>query len=174
VFAFEELENNLHPAAQRRLFRYLRKYAEKQGCCFFLTTHSNVVIDLFAKDDLAQLLHVSHDQTSSSVSGFSSTIDWWRITDDLGVRASDLMQTNAVIWVEGPSDRIYVNRWLELWSYGELIPGVHFQCLPYGGSVGSHFSFDDPDFIEDMIAALTINKNSIFIADRDRSNGEEV
>ena len=30
------------------------------------------------------------------------------ISSELGYRASDLVQSNAVIWVEGPSDRIYV------------------------------------------------------------------
>ncbi len=29
-----------------------------------------------------------------------------QICDDLGCRASDILQANAVIWVEGPSDRI--------------------------------------------------------------------
>jgi predicted ATP-dependent endonuclease of OLD family len=31
---------------------------------------------------------------------------------ELGMRASDLVQANTVIWVEGPSDRIYVRHWL--------------------------------------------------------------
>ena len=31
IFAFEELENNLHPAVQRRLFLYLRRKPEPEG-----------------------------------------------------------------------------------------------------------------------------------------------
>ena len=47
IFAFEELENNLHPAVQRRLFAYLRSFALKNKTCIFLTTHSNLVVDMF-------------------------------------------------------------------------------------------------------------------------------
>lgn len=48
LFGFEELENNLHPSLQRRLLLYLRAKAVERGCTFFVTTHSNVAIDLFA------------------------------------------------------------------------------------------------------------------------------
>ncbi|MEX2093612.1 MAG: ATP-binding protein [Pirellulales bacterium] len=167
-FGFEELENNLHPAAQRRLFRFLKDYADVHGCHFFLTTHSNVVIDLFANDDMAQIIHVSHDGVRAQVNGFSSANVGWNILDDLDVRASDILQANAVIWVEGPSDRIYVNAWIELWSDGRLQPGVHFQCLPYGGSCEKHMSFE-PDVLDDLIEALHINRHAIFMADSDRT-----
>lgn len=55
-YGFEELENNLHPALQRKLFDYLRVFALKYHTTFFITTHSNVVIDLFQNDSEAQLL----------------------------------------------------------------------------------------------------------------------
>ena len=42
VFAFEELENNLHPALLRRLFQYLEKYAVSEKASVFLTTHSSI------------------------------------------------------------------------------------------------------------------------------------
>src|SRR5262249_40105421 len=61
VFCFEEIENNLHPAAQRRLFRLLRDKAIQHGCVFFLTTHSSCVIDMFSRDPEAQLVHVRND-----------------------------------------------------------------------------------------------------------------
>ncbi len=32
------------------------------------------------------------------------------ILSDIGFKASDILQANGVIWVEGPSDRIYINR----------------------------------------------------------------
>lgn len=32
------------------------------------------------------------------------------LLDDLGFKASDLLQSNCVIWVEGPSDRIYIKK----------------------------------------------------------------
>lgn len=168
IFCFEELENHLHPAIQRRLFRYLRKKAVDEKCRMFITTHSNVVIDLFSNDEAAQLLHVTHNGQHATVSEVKTHAHGCSVLDDLDVRASDLLQTTAVVWVEGPSDRTYFNRWIELWSKGELQEGVHYQCLPYGGSVGTHFSFDSPDVANELIAALRINRHAILLADSDK------
>jgi putative ATP-dependent endonuclease of OLD family len=65
LYGFEELENNLHPALQRRLLRFLRDFSTQVGCHFFLTTHSPVEIDYFARDEHAQVLHVTHDQMNA-------------------------------------------------------------------------------------------------------------
>ena len=54
TFAFEELENNLHPALLRRLFQYLEDYAVKEKATIFLTTHSSIALDFFGISDNAQ------------------------------------------------------------------------------------------------------------------------
>ncbi len=173
IFGFEELENNLHPAIQRRLFRRLRQLATEKGCHFFITTHANVVIDLFSDDPEAQILHVTHNGESATVHRVETQAHGHNVLDDLDVRASDLLQTNVVVWVEGPSDRIYFNRWIELWN-DELVEGIHYQCLPMGGAVAAHFSFEwSDDIVADMIQALRINKNVILLADSDRRKAED-
>jgi hypothetical protein len=174
IFGFEELENNLHPAMQRRLFLYLRKIALEKGCTFFLTTHSNIPIDIFNADPHAQILHVTHDGESTKVTKASGYVQKRDILDDLGLRASDLLQANAVVWVEGPSDRIYFNRWIEVWTNGELVEGTHYHCMLYGGRLLSHFSGDDPETApEDLINLLRINRNALLIADSDCKNSKE-
>jgi hypothetical protein len=168
IFCFEEVENNLHPAAQRRLFRYLRDKAVKEKCTFFLTTHSNTVIDIFSKDDQAQLLHVAHDGDKATVQPVTCHLRRCGVLADLDVRASDLLQSNVIVWVEGPSDRLYFNRWVELWSEGALQEHVHFQCLWYGGSPLADMTFeaDVPD--DDLVSALRVNRNAIVLMDSDR------
>lgn len=175
VFAFEELENNLHPAVQRRLFGYLRELAARHGCTFFITTHSNAVIDQFTSDDGAQVLHVRHDGDSSTVTAISTSLGHGAVLDDLDIRASDLLQTNAAIWVEGPSDRIYLNRWIELWSDGRLKEGVHYEILLLGGNCNSHFSFGPPKErgtvdAERLISAFKINRNFAVMHDSDKQS----
>ena len=61
VFAFEELESNLHPGLQRRLLSYVEKTVLDSGCTCFITTHAPAIIDLFAGKDHAQVVHVTHD-----------------------------------------------------------------------------------------------------------------
>ena len=173
MFGFEELENNLHPAIQRRLFLYLRDKAIREGCHFFITTHSNVVVDLFSGDKDAQIVHVTHNGEFATVNRVATFLQNRNVLDDLDFRASDLLQTNAVVWVEGPSDRIYFNKWVKLWSAGELVEGVHYQCLPFGGSLNAHLSFESgeqpsDDAVDELIAAMRINRHAILVMDSDK------
>lgn len=86
-------------------------------------------------------------------------------------RASDLLQANGIVWVEGPSDRLYFNRWVELWSGGKLREGAHYQCVFYGGRLLAHLSATDPDFnVEDAIKILRVNRNAIVLMDSDKTD----
>lgn len=58
VYGFEELENNLHPALQRRLFDYLYNYAILKDTRIFITTHSHVAINAFFGRDDTRIYHV--------------------------------------------------------------------------------------------------------------------
>lgn len=168
VFAFEELENNLHPSLERRLLRFLQKKA-KEGAIFFLTTHSNVAIDVLSKDETAQIIHVKHDGKSASCSKVETHLEKKLIIDDLDIRASDLLQSNCIVWLEGPSDRVYFNRWVELWSNGQLKENVHYQCVFTGGSILSHYSASD-DLSLSEIPLFRINTNSIVLMDSDKAS----
>ncbi|MBU1557394.1 ATP-binding protein [Patescibacteria group bacterium] len=170
VFAFEELENNLHPALQRKLLLYIEKLANEQDCIFFITTHSNVIIDLFGKSNNAQILHIRNNGESSEVKQVKTHFDGVTVLKDLDFRASDLLQSNGVIWVEGPSDRTYINHWINLISEGELKEGVHYQCVFYGGRLLSHLSADDPEKVTEAISILKVNNNSIIVMDSDKAS----
>ncbi|HWK95349.1 MAG TPA: ATP-binding protein [Pseudolabrys sp.] len=171
IFAFEELENNLHPALQRRLLKFVTETARKNNVLLLLTTHSNVVIDLFSRDSEAQLLHVAHQNGESTVRRVQTYVDNRGILDDLDVRASDLLQSNALIWVEGPSDRLYFNRWMELFTDGEIKEGAHYQCVYYGGRLLAHLSASDPTVdADDVVKILNVNRNAILLIDSDKSD----
>ena len=168
VFGFEKLENNLHPAMLRRLLSYIRQKAEKEKCTFFITTHSSVVIDVFSTDPLAQIIHVTHDNTSSTVRAVQTYIDNRGILDDLDIRASDLLQSNGVVWVEGPSDRIYFNRWVQLFTGGKIREGTHYQCVFYGGRLLAHLSATSPEVeLDNMVKIFRVNRNAIILFDSD-------
>lgn len=177
VFAFEELENNLHPSLLRRLLEYLESFANKTGDdsiisqpTFFLTTHSNVALDFFSGRDHAQIVHVSHDGKSGSTQTINQSSKQLEVIRELGSRASDLLQANGIIWVEGPSDRVYLNRWIELYSDGEWEEGRHYQCMFYGGGLLANLGVGfDEDNVNDLIDLLKINPNAIVISDSDKA-----
>lgn len=166
VFAFEELENNLHPSLQRRLYNYIRNYSENHSSYFFLTTHSNVVIDAFGTYKNSQLIHVFYDGDKSISTTVLSYNGTKQILNDLGIKASDILQSNGVVWVEGPSDRNFVNRWLEVLA-PNLKEGLHYSIMFYGGRLLSNLSFDFEWFNKEVIPLLKINSNAFVILDRD-------
>lgn len=168
LFAFEELENNIHPSLLRRLNEFIYNMSKIHNFKFFLTTHSSVLIDQFSKQEDAQIIHVTHENGNSLCIPTKTYIENNGILDDLDVRASDILQANGVIWVEGPSDRIYLNRWIELWSNGKRREGTHYQCLIYGGRLLSHLSAESPELVRDCISILKINRNSIILIDSDK------
>ena len=88
------------------------------------------------------------------------------ILRDLHYRASDLLQTNGIIWVEGPSDRLYINRWLEL-SCSKFTEGVDYSIMFYGGACLANLSATDSGPTEDFVELLRINSNVVVVIDRD-------
>lgn len=168
VFAFEELENNLHPALLRRLFRYLADYVSREKCMLFLTTHSNVAVDFFGSRDDAQIIQVMHDKKSATTRTVKAHFDRVSLLSELGARPSDLLQANGVLWLEGPSDRIFLNRFLELFSKGELLEGRDYQCAFYGGSNLANTEFCAPeDSNRELTNLLRLNSNIAVICDSD-------
>ena len=168
TFAFEELENNLHPALLRRLFQYLEDYAVNEKATIFLTTHSSIALDLFGVSEHAQIIHVSHDGESARTTTVPTHSNLIKIVSELGARPSDLLQANGLIWVEGPSDRIYLNRWIELYSDGRLREGRDYQCVFYGGALLAQVQFASPENEAKFANLFQINHNLIVVCDGDR------
>lgn len=166
IYVFEELENNLHPALQRKVFEYIYDFAVKNNIHIFVTTHSHIAINTFFEKERTALYHV---QKKNGISKLTSIMDRSSRLDvlfDLDVKASDLFQSNGVIWVEGPSDRIYINRWLKIFCNSEYIEGSHYQFLYYGGKNLSHFTADDN--LENLISILKTNQNAAIVIDSDK------
>ena len=170
VFAFEELENSLHPALLRRLFQFIQDFALKENATVFVTTHSSTALDFFGLSPHAQLIHVVHDGKSAKASTISAHFDKLGVISELGAKPSDLLQANGIIWVEGPSDCIYINRWLDVFSGGRLQEGRDYQCAFYGGSLLARTQFKSPEDAEaELINLFRINPHIIVVCDGDRA-----
>ena len=80
--------------------------------------------------------------------------------DGLGARPADLLLANGIVWLEGPSDRIYFNRWIELRSDGALREGRDYQCAFYGGSLLGRTQFASPEAADaELTNLLQVNPN---------------
>lgn len=159
----EEPEIHLHPELLRRFMKFLATTENK----YFIATHSNVLLDA---DETTAIYHITYDGNASQITKNHTNEHSRAILKDLRYHASDLLQTNGIIWVEGPSDRIYLKRWLELSDPTfnlNFIEGVHYSIMFYGGACLANFTACDTGPSEEFVELLRINSNAIVMIDRD-------
>jgi hypothetical protein len=135
LFFLEEPDLCMHPSLQRIFLKVLRDYYINKGHQFFLTTHSNHLLDLLEDDNLVSIFSFSEFADLAPASAVSSQLDsganaqsskpdpCFRIRPshledrqtllELGVRPSATYLANATIWVEGVSDCAYLRAYME-------------------------------------------------------------
>lgn len=192
----EEPEVHFHPSLQKRFIALLNRFERGAERQFFIATHSEHIINPFiASESKAVLISVAkesdtaHSVVKEIIDSEQDRLNFSALFDTLGVHASDLLQSNCVIWVEGPSDRIYILKWLRLHESLNgislpLVEGREFSILYYGGKVLANFQFDadirpatkklfesvDSEFID----ALGINRNAVVVMDRDGGDKDSI
>ena len=145
LFFLEEPDLCMHPSLQRTFLEVLKTYHRKMGHQFFITTHSNHLLDLLEDNELVSIFSFSEiadrapdpadssqpDNANSSQSikpkpSFRirpSTLRDRQTLLELGVRPSATYLANATIWVEGVSDSAYLRAYMEAFVHYLKIRG---------------------------------------------------
>jgi len=152
--------------------RSLNYLLEHTGNQYLISTHSAHMLD----SPQVTLFRTVHDpQQGTEVSLASTASGRAELARHLGYRPSDLIQSNAVIWVEGPSDRIYLNHWISA-TDPLLTEGVHYTVMFYGGDLIAHLTAREPDTGdprgEQFVSLLRINRRMIMMIDSDKPRAE--
>ncbi|PKH50130.1 hypothetical protein CXF68_05170 [Tenacibaculum sp. Bg11-29] len=176
-FFIEEPETHLHPGLQRVFIETLLTddYLKSKNLRFFFTTHSNHFLDtsIVNKDISIFQFTKQNDNTFLIKNNIKPAKS---ILDALGVNNSSVFLANTSLWVEGPTDRKYLSKFLKLYckSTNEqyLKEDINFAFFEYGGNLIAHYLFNenekfDDDEIRENINAFA-NANKIYLlADND-------
>jgi AAA15 family ATPase/GTPase len=203
VMVIEEPEINLEPRYQKRLISIFQNHKRSKKFLFFISTHSNNILDCSLEEDSTTILSIKKLRVLNDVLGLDSStkkrinhnqFPYYQLSQifgptsellhELGVKPSSLVMTNGIIWVEGPSDVVYIDALLSIYQikrFGGIRykRGVHYEYLMYGGSLLRFYDTKitpqkNEHLTRKLINLFKINPNYFVVFDSDRVGGNDI
>ncbi len=170
----EEPEINLHPGLQRIFLQTLLHdpWVRALDLRIFLTTHSNHLVGMaMHHPGEISVFAVSPEPTETSTF-LVRTVQGPELglLDELGVDNASVFLANCSLWVEGPSDRIYVRALLAAHARAkgsQLREDLDFAFFEFGGSNFKHYAFGAGHGDPAKIRAQFVANRVFLLADHD-------
>jgi AAA domain, putative AbiEii toxin, Type IV TA system len=181
--SFNDLDQNLIHLNQNQLF---------------IASHSSVLINQFLqlgenasiyKFDLVKMDILEDDHTTFPIRSYTipkvglfTKVDKientvFEMLDNLGCKGSDLLQANGIIWVEGPSDVIYIRKWLEMYAIENckkvFQQGIDYEFQMFGGTLLDSLCIikDDKskevEELKKLVSMFSFSRNAYVVTDSD-------
>jgi len=99
IICIEEPENHLHPKLQRLLLKYLQELSTKTQV--MISTHSPIFA---SQPDINNVFLVTKDAEGATRIERINETNVYRIIEELGVKPSDILDFNTIVFVEGKYD----------------------------------------------------------------------
>ncbi len=122
ILLIEEPEQHLHPKIVRHVSAALSNYCKENQIQIFIASHSTSFLNPASSKDIWITSKTDSGTTCQKVGtdkGFTDVIN------ELGVRISDICLSDSMLFVEGPSDRIIMEKWFEIMEYPLEWPSVY-------------------------------------------------
>lgn len=184
IIVIDEIESHLQPGIIRALMDIIQEQSNTQ---FIISTHAPTVISSSRENDYLYKFIKTKSECKfegffrNNNDGSKSAKILREVYNDLGVLPANVLLSNCIIWVEGPSEIFWIRAWLREYLHFikengtnlTLVEGLHYSILMTGGSNISHLSFEEGekniDSIEEeeMLRVLRVNPNPFVIIDSD-------
>lgn len=169
----EEPETHLHAGAQRFLVEKLyagsmNERSVSQNRQVFMTTHSPTLINLPGPRTIHRVTHMNNRTVVSSVKEPDDLED---LLEDIGARNSDVLLSDAVLFVEGQADSDTLRAWGERLKLS--LTKHNITVLPMGG--GDDAARKAP-LRQEVLAGISQRATvpHLFLLDRDERSEAEV
>jgi predicted ATP-dependent endonuclease of OLD family len=160
----EEPESHLHAGAQQFLLERLYQ-GERQ---VFLTTHSPTFVNINRPKSL-YLVKLGAGRTAVTHSGTTDSLSI--VLEDIGSKNSDVLLSDAVLFVEGPSDRKVLSAWSGILDSSLEEHNVTSLVLE-GGANAARFAPVQSDVLIGISQKAPVPH--LFVIDRDERSKPEV
>ena len=161
----EEPESHLHPGAQRFLFERLLASSRQ----IFLTTHSPTFLN--TEQVGVRIYRVSKNHNVTQVIPTNLYKDLSDPLKELGVRNSDVLLSDAVLFVEGQSDSEIFTRWGE--AFGLKFNERNLRIIHMNGGADAASSAPiRSELLEKIMAQAAVPH--LLLLDRDHRSLEEI
>jgi hypothetical protein len=121
----EEPEANLHPGAQR----YLLDRLQRDGRQVFVTTHSPIFLSPGVESAVYRVTSHANSTTAQKLNDAASL---GSALEEIGARNGDLLLSDAVLFVEGASDKSILSAWAA--NVGCSFESRNITILPVGST----------------------------------------
>ena len=172
--AIEEPETHLHPALQRRFVHTLlsNPVFKEKNLTILIVSHSANFIDVSIEGiESSRVLLLSKSPTDDVAILQPTHERSLAIRDKLGISNGAVLMSQCVVWVEGPSDRVYADAYLRSYckEHSIVLPrlDIDYTFFEYAGSNLAHYLFEDDAVTEEKIAALFVSNRIFLLADQD-------
>jgi len=170
LFLVEEPEQHLHPGMQRRVLELYARAPRLARHQYFITTHSNHLLDMAIDDPTWSTFVFRREAEVTSIAQMAGGTKL--VLHELGARASSVFLTNASIWVEGVTDRLYLRAYLRKYfasteERSQIREDTHYSFIEYGGANITHFDFGEGDEFAAGIRVAAVCSASFVVADGD-------
>jgi hypothetical protein len=108
IFGIEEPELHTHPQLARQIFDLFKEFSKEKQ--IFVTTHSTIFID---KADVGSTWIVKKKGKETTITRVKGSEDLRVLLFELGIRPSDIFFSNAIIFVEGETERVVFPVWAD-------------------------------------------------------------